>query len=51
MFLLAPHSARANDDKPKHKNMNATEIAGIGVGAAALVGLAGYLFLRRRHSA
>jgi MYXO-CTERM domain-containing protein len=26
-------------------------MAGIGIGAAALVGAAGYLLLRRRHSA
>jgi MYXO-CTERM domain-containing protein len=30
--------------------MKANEMAGMGVGAAALVGVAGYLLLRRRHS-
>ncbi len=31
--------------------MSAVEMTGIGIGGAALVGLAGYLLLRRRHSA
>jgi hypothetical protein len=52
---LAPHSAKAKDhdwdDKPKHhRHMRANEIAGIGIGVAAIVGVAGYLLLRRRHA-
>lgn len=31
-------------------HINADEIVGIGLGAAALVGAVGYLFLRRRSS-
>jgi len=56
-LALAPHNLKAEDedydqdDKPRHhKHMKASEMAGMGVGAAALVGLAGYLLLRRRHS-
>ena len=33
-----------------HQGINADEIAGIGLGAAALVGAIGYLVLRRRNS-
>lgn len=54
-MALAPYGVKAEgnnwDDKPKHRHVNGDEMAGIGVGAAALVGLAGYLLLRRRHSA
>lgn len=32
-----------------HQHMNADEIAGLGLGAAALIGGIGYLFLRRRN--
>ena len=33
-----------------HGHMNANELAGLGAGAAALIGAIGYLILRRRHS-
>ena len=33
-----------------HGHMNANELAGLGSGAAALIGAIGYLILRRRHS-
>lgn len=33
-----------------HGGINADEIAGIGLGAAALVGAVGYFILRRRSS-
>jgi len=46
IVLVAPFSASA-----QHKrHIRASEMAGMGVGAAALVGAAGYLLLRRRHS-
>jgi hypothetical protein len=35
---------------PGGHNINADEIAGIGLGAAALVGAIGYLILRHRSS-
>jgi len=51
--VLAPHNAKAGDndrdDRPKH-HIRANEMAGIGIGAAALVGVAGYFLLRRRHT-
>lgn len=51
---LAPLRAMAEhhdrDDMSK-RHMSAVEMTGIGIGGAALVGLAGYLLLRRRHSA
>jgi MYXO-CTERM domain-containing protein len=47
IVLVVPFSASAHR---KH-HIRADEMAGIGVGAAALVGAAGYLLLRRRHSA
>jgi O-antigen/teichoic acid export membrane protein len=50
---LAPRIAKAEDhdrdDRRKH-HIRASEMAGVGLGAAALVGVAGYLILRRRHS-
>ena len=33
-----------------HKNISANELAGLGAGAAAIIGAIGYLLLRRRHS-
>lgn len=36
---------------PGKKNIKADELAGIGVGAAALVGVIGYLVIRKRNSA
>jgi MYXO-CTERM domain-containing protein len=55
VVALAPLGVKAEDndadDKPRHKHhMKANEMAGMGVGAAALVGAVGYLLLRRRHS-
>ena len=54
IVALAPNNAKAEDhdrdDRHKHR-VKASEMTGIGIGAAALVGLAGYLLLRRRHSA
>jgi MYXO-CTERM domain-containing protein len=62
IVALTPLSAKAQNDNCQGNedssgcggskpHMSAVEMAGVGVGAAALVGLAGYLFLRRRHSA
>jgi MYXO-CTERM domain-containing protein len=49
---LSPYGAKADndrDDRPRH-HIRANEMAGIGIGAAALVGVAGYFLLRRRHT-
>jgi hypothetical protein len=54
VVALAPLGAKAEDDGGDDggkRQIRATEMAGIGIGAAALVGAAGYLLLRRRHSA
>jgi MYXO-CTERM domain-containing protein len=48
IVLLVPFGASAH---PKKHHIRANEMAGMGLGAAALVGVAGYLLLRRRHSA
>jgi MYXO-CTERM domain-containing protein len=45
IVLVAPFNASAHT---KH-HIRASEMAGIGVGAAALVGVAGYFLLRRRQ--
>jgi MYXO-CTERM domain-containing protein len=54
MVALAPHNAKAEDhdrdDRKKH-HVKASEMTGIGIGAAVLVGLAGYFLLRRRYAA
>jgi hypothetical protein len=51
--LAAPHIVKAEDDdedeRPRHR-IRATELAGIGIGTAALIGVAGYFVLRRRHT-
>jgi len=48
---LLPSGAKAEDhdreDHPKH-HMRVNEMTGIGISAAALVGVAGYFLLRRR---
>jgi len=46
VVLLIPHSAFAE----YHRHIRGTEMAGIGVALAALIGVAGYLVLRHRHS-
>ncbi len=52
--LATPHIVKAEDDDdqgegPRHR-IRATELAGIGIGTAALIGVAGYFALRRRHT-
>jgi MYXO-CTERM domain-containing protein len=47
IVLAAPFSASAQH---KRHHIRASEVAGMGVGAAALVGVAGYFLLRRRNS-
>jgi hypothetical protein len=42
---------RGNDhDRDDSKRVNAEELAGIGIGSAALLGVAGYLILRKRNA-
>jgi LPXTG-motif cell wall-anchored protein len=48
IILAAPYSASAHR---KRHHIRADEMAGMGVGAAALVGVAGYFLLRKRNSA
>jgi MYXO-CTERM domain-containing protein len=50
VVALAPRGAKAEDDDGHKRHIRADEMAGMGVGAAALVGVAGYLLLRRRQS-
>jgi MYXO-CTERM domain-containing protein len=50
VVALTPCGAKAEDDDGYKHHIRADEMAGLGVGAAALVGVAGYLLLRRRHS-
>jgi hypothetical protein len=55
-LLATPYlaSAREDDDKDDkdrhHGHMNASELAGAGAAAASLIGLAGYVILRRRNA-
>jgi LPXTG-motif cell wall-anchored protein len=49
IILAAPYSASAH--RKRHHHIRADEMAGMGVGAAALVGVAGYFLLRKRNSA
>jgi hypothetical protein len=46
ILLMSPYSAFADH---KH-HIRANEMAGIGIGAAAIVAAAGYFLLRQRHS-
>jgi hypothetical protein len=39
-----------NQNNQNHKKGNAAELPGIALGAAAVIGVAGYLVLRRRHA-
>jgi MYXO-CTERM domain-containing protein len=45
VVLVAPFNASAGHKR----HIRASEMAGVGVGAAALVGIAGYFLLRRRQ--
>jgi hypothetical protein len=48
-ILGATQLPAKDKDKVKHdRGVNATELAGVGIIAAAMVGGAGYLLLRRR---
>ena len=56
VIALMPQSVRAeredddrDDHRPKH-HIRANELAGIGIGVAALIGVAGYLVVRRRNT-
>lgn len=62
-LLATPTLVRAHEDHDKddrdrfndhdkddhHGSVKATELAGIGIGGAALLGVAGYLVLRKRN--
>ena len=53
-LLATPGLALAQDqdqDGNSQGGVNAAEMAGIGMGVAALLGVAGYLVLRRRRAA
>jgi hypothetical protein len=52
-LLVTPYLASAGedhdkDDKKGHRHVNATEFVGAGLAAAAMIGVAGYIVLRRR---
>jgi hypothetical protein len=48
-FLASAHEDHDNDDRDRpHRKVNATEFASAGLAAAALIGVAGYVMLRRR---
>jgi MYXO-CTERM domain-containing protein len=48
-LLLIPGLAKAEDNNSEdHRKVSATEMVTGGVAAAGLLGVAGYLFLRRR---
>jgi len=46
VVLVAPFNASAEH---KRHHIRASEMAGMSIGAAALVGIAGYFLLRRRQ--
>jgi MYXO-CTERM domain-containing protein len=52
-LLVTPGLALAQDQNGDHggdhQDVNALEMVGVGTGAAALIGIAGYLALRRRR--
>jgi MYXO-CTERM domain-containing protein len=52
-LLVTPGLALAEDQngdhEGDHQDVKALEMAGVGIGAAALIGVAGYLALRRRR--
>jgi len=47
-YVTLAHGDRDDDREREHRHMNASEFAGAGFAAAALIGIAGYLALRRR---
>ena len=55
--LVRAHDRDADDDKDRdrdrwhhdHDDVTAAEMTGIGIGGAALIGVAGYLILRKRN--
>ena len=48
-YFASAHEDHDKDDKgPRRPRVNATEFAGAGLAAAALIGVAGYAMLRRR---
>jgi len=51
LALLATPGHAVARDKRDHRHMKAVEMAGVGMGAAVLLGAAGYLALRRSHAA
>jgi hypothetical protein len=56
VVALMPQTVRAergDHDRDNHRrkhHVRANELAGIGIGVAALIGVAGYLVVRRRNS-
>lgn len=59
VLCLTPTLVRADDDDDKdrdrdrwhhHDAVTAAEMTGIGIGGAALIGVAGYLILRKRNA-
>lgn len=56
VVALMPQSVKAErgdhdrDDHGPKRQMKANELAGIGIGVAALIGVAGYRLVRRRNT-
>jgi MYXO-CTERM domain-containing protein len=48
---LAVARDKEGDRNGRHRHVRAVEMAGVGMGAAVLLGAAGYLALRRRRAA
>ena len=48
---LALAKDQTGDHQRHHHDVRAKEMAGVGIGAAALLGIAGYLALRQRRAA
>ena len=48
--LTLAHEDHDRDDPGRHRHMNASEFISAGFAAAALIGVVGYLALRRKNS-
>jgi hypothetical protein len=49
-YLTMARGDRDDDSSRRHRRVSASEFVGTGFAAAALIGVAGYLVLRRRRA-